>query len=182
MIKPNIIESLCTELKLPPEEVNETYIEMVKNGLSRGRPHAMLLGASMYVVARKHGLPITIADIAKLLNVDKEKLRKSTKAVVNSMNVKITPPSVETFIKSLAEKLGLPDDVSNDAVKLATKVNFGGKKEVLAAAALYLVAKERGIQITEKLLADYAHVSEMSIRMAKKRFVKTNEKEIISTA
>jgi len=167
-----MIKSLCEELNLPAEEVNELYTSMIKNGLSKGRPHVMLLGASMYIIARKRGLPISLSDIATLLNVDKEKLRKSIKTIINSINVKITPPSVETFIKSLAEKLGLKDDVVNEAIKIASQINFSGKKEVLAAAALYISAKEHGIQITERTLADYAHVSEVSIRSVKKRFEK----------
>ncbi len=165
-----MIESLSKTLNLPPDEVYNKYVSLIESGELRGRTHISLLGTAMYIIARQRGLPVTIADIAKTLDMDEKELRTSIKSIVKSINVSITPPTAESFIKSLAQKFSLPDHVVNHAIMLASKFSFSGKREAIAAAALYISANEHGFRMTERELAKAVNVSELTLRKIKHEF------------
>nr|MCL7344720.1 transcription initiation factor IIB family protein [Candidatus Aramenus sulfurataquae] len=166
------IRNVCFNLGMPySEEVVELFYNMKEKKKLRGRPLKAVVGALIYITARKHGVPLSFDDIAKVLNVDKRQLIARAKSIIKENNFTIAPPPVDAYLKMVAQKLSLPELVVNDALKIAKALerDVMTKKETIVAGAIYASASMHGLKLTQRDVALASGTSEVSLRKVLKK-------------
>ncbi len=166
------IRNVCFNLNMPySEEVVELFYGMRERKKLRGRPLNAVIGALIYIIARKHGVPLSFDDIAKVLNVDKRQLIARAKSIIKENNYTIIPPPVDAYLKMTAQKLSLPEPVVNDALKIAKELegDLLTKKETIVAGAIYASARAHGLRLSQHDIALASGTSEVSLRKVLKK-------------
>ncbi|MHA1376844.1 MAG: transcription initiation factor IIB [Candidatus Helarchaeota archaeon] len=164
--------NIASNLGLPQsvtEEALRLYSRAVKNKLTMGRSIDNLVGASIFIAIKLHGIPRTMEEIATATAISKKSLSKAYRLIMREFNIKLQPVSPITFISKFASELGLSMNVQNRARELIEitkkKSNLIGKDpKGLASAAIYLAAKELNESRSQIELSRVAHISEVTLR------------------
>ena len=171
-----IIEEIVARLELPfqvKEEAARLYREAASKGLTRGRSIYSMVAATVYAACRKHKVPITLDEIAKVFDLKeapaKREIARNYRLLVRDLNLEIPVIEPENFVHRIASALNLPDYVVVDAIKIVKKVRklgltAGKDPSGLAAAAVYLAALKHGLRKTQKEVAQIAGVTEVTVR------------------
>ncbi len=171
-----IIDEIVARLELPfqvKEEAARLYREAASKGLTRGRSIYSMVAATVYAACRKHKVPITLDEIAKVFDLKeapaKREIARNYRLLVRDLNLEIPVIEPENFVHRIASALNLPDYVVVDAIKIVKKVRklgltAGKDPSGLAAAAVYLAALKHGLRKTQKEVAQIAGVTEVTVR------------------
>lgn len=170
------VEKICGDLSLPNEirkEVSQLYRKCRKEGLTRGQKSCLILASLVFMVCRLRGLPRTEREIVRVL-VEREKmkeekarmaLRRMTKTLGRKLGLKLPPSSPRLYLDRFASQLHLPAEVLRRAHELCGEFGeMGGKPaNLVAAALLYNAAREMGIGLTLKRVAEEVGVGVSSL-------------------
>lgn len=171
-----IIDEIVARLELPfqvKEEAARLYREAASKGLTRGRSIYSMVAATVYAACRKHKVPITLDEIARVFDLKeapaKREIARNYRLLVRDLNLEIPVIEPENFVHRIASALNLPDYVVVDAIKIVKKVRklgltAGKDPSGLAAAAVYLAALKHGLRKTQKEVAQIAGVTEVTVR------------------
>lgn len=161
------LKKVCEELGLPyVEEVEKLFKMFKEGGDTDGRPIPMVIGATIYIVARMNNFPLGFKEIAETLNVDKNDLITRTRSIMKKYGMKMQPTSVEAYAEMIARKLGLPDNVKEEAVSMTKNLEgkVPGNKLTILTACIYLLIKKYNLPITQIRLAKASNISTFAIR------------------
>ncbi|MHA1383155.1 MAG: transcription initiation factor IIB [Candidatus Helarchaeota archaeon] len=174
--------NIASNLGLPhsvTEEALRIYSKAVKNKLTMGRSIDNLVGASIFIAIKLHGIPRSIDEIAEAMSISKKSLSKAYRLIMREFNIKLQPVSPKTFIAKFASELGLSMQVQNRAKELlkitekSLESNLIGKDpKGLASAAIYIAAKELNEPRSQAELSKIAHISEVTLRNRTKNIKK----------
>lgn len=161
-----------------PNYISETawriYSEVAKKKLTMGRTIEGFIAASIYAAIRIHEFPRLLEDVSEASMISKHTLFRCLGLIIREilpiLSLDYHPISVEKLIFLFGNKLGLPEKLKFEALD---NVNFllknseilaGKDPKGLAAALLYLVAKNTIYKKTQLEIADIARVTEVTIR------------------
>jgi transcription initiation factor TFIIB len=165
--------NVSRELK---ESAAHIYRKMVHKNLIRGRSIEAMLIASIYLSCRLNSIPKTLDDFIEFALVDKKKIARCYRLILNELKINIQVSSPINFIPRFCAELNLSGRTQNRAaelLKLAKKyhITAGKAPTGLAGAALYVAAIQEGERRTQKEISLAAGVTEATIRNRYKEIV-----------
>ena len=165
--------NLSRELK---ESAAHIYRKMAHKNLIRGRSIEAMLIASIYLSCRLNNIPKTLDDFVEFALVDKKKIARCYRLILNELKINIQVSSPINFIPRFCAELNLSGRTQNRAaelLKLARKyrITTGKAPTGLAGAALYVAAIQEGERRTQKEISLAAGVTEATIRNRYKEIV-----------
>ncbi len=138
---------------------------LVKRGFS-----TVIAATSLYVTCKRHGIPITLRDFLKTpLLRDSEKPRVVALYKRFAYRSKEHLAGAEPYVTKIVDALKLDKSIAADALKILKRarrkgITRGKSLLGLAGAAVYIAARNRGKIITQRKIAQVAHVTEVTIR------------------
>ena len=165
--------NLSKELK---ESSAHIYRKMANKNLIRGRSIEAMLVASIYAACRLNLIPKTLDDFIEFASVDKKKIARCYRLILNELRINIKVSSPINFIPRFCAELNLSGSTQNRAaeiLKLAKKfrITAGKAPTGLAGAALYVAAIQEGERRTQKEISIATGVTEATIRNRYKELV-----------
>jgi transcription initiation factor TFIIB len=165
--------NLSKDLK---ESAAHIYRKMAIKNLIRGRSIEAMLIASIYLSCRLNRIPKTLDDFLEFAMVDKKKIARCYRLIINELKINIGVSSPINFIPRFCASLNLSGRTQNRAaelLKLAKKyhITAGKAPTGLAGAALYVAAIQEGERRTQKEISLAAGVTEATIRNRYKELV-----------
>src|SRR6266480_1039223 len=165
------------------EEAVQIYRRSLVRELQRGRRTEDLVGACVYIASRRSDAPKKIPEIADSMLVKRDLVSRKTasarrrllvnaitrceRLLVRELELSSPFPRATSEVGSVARKLGLGQDIQEDAVKIleqARTTTLGKDPGGMAAAALYRTCLKRGIVQPQWKIADAARVTEVTLR------------------
>ncbi len=158
------------------EEACHLYKKAVKKNLIRGRSINCIASSCIYTTCRQVGKPRTMEEISSVTLLDKRDIGRTYRFLCRELELKIEPTRSQEYIERYCNELDLNVDVIKDAKEILNEAEVGeilsGKSPSgLAAAAIYISAKNKKIKITQKKIADVSSVTEVTIRNRYKELV-----------
>jgi transcription initiation factor TFIIB len=147
--------NLSRELK---ESAAHIYRKMAHKNLIRGRSIEAMLIASIYLSCRLNNIPKTLDDFIEFALVDKKKIARCYRLILNELKVNIQVSSPINFIPRFC-------------AELKYRITAGKAPTGLAGAALYVAAIQEGERRTQKEISLAAGVTEATIRNRYKEIV-----------
>jgi len=166
-------------LKLLIEKMNLTgkfyddslciYKKALSKNLIMGKSIEGFIAASVYAVCREMGLPRPLNEIARNVNMDPLTVGKFYRELVRELSMKMPIDEPMKYTSKFATKLRLDRQIELRAVEILMNAKKSGllqgkRPNGMAAAALYLSARENYIGITQKEFAKTSGVSEVTLR------------------
>jgi transcription initiation factor TFIIB len=158
------------------ESAAHIYRKMAHKNLIRGRSIEAMLIASIYLSCRLNNIPKTLDDFLEFALVDKKKIARCYRLILNELKLNIHVSSPINFIPRFCAELRLSGRTQNRAasiLKLAKKyrITAGKAPTGLAGAALYVAAIQEGERRTQKEISIAAGVTEATIRNRYKELI-----------
>ena len=150
------------------ERATSLYAALVKNGYSRGRVLASLMGASLYIACREANVPRTLQVVATVSGVRVKMLSKDMRHIISKGMAAPNQYGLAQLITKIANDLGATTTCNRRAVELAGRLDsmyVAGKNPMsLAAALLYVAGLEESKKHSAAAMAAASGVSTVSIR------------------
>ena len=162
------IDRMACALKLPnniKEETSVLYRKAMRRNLIKGRSIEELVSAMLYITCRQYEVPRTLKEIAEVSRSPLKKIRRAYIFLLRKLEIKLAPANPARYIPRFCSKLGLSEEIRDNAFSNLNRLAAGSNPAITAAAAIYLSHPK--ISLAE--LARVASVSEISIRSAAKR-------------
>lgn len=155
------------------------YRKAIKENLIQGRSIEAMVAACVYAAIRSLGLPRTLKEIFKVSRASKKEIKNCYNLLIEKLNIKPEIPNPIKFLEVFSKKINVSPETQRRAIEilyLAKGRNMwsGPGREGLAAGALYIACLENGekivekdgilVRLTQKLLAEIANVTEVTIR------------------
>jgi transcription initiation factor TFIIB len=137
--------------------------------LIRGRTLEGFAAAAVYIAARVSRIARTRDEIAEAAKSRISELKVALTAMNRDMGIPVPPPAPKEFIPRYASILGLDRRVETRAAELLEEVpdagpGAGRHPSGVAAGCLYTAAKQLDVSLTQKALAEVAHISPVTLR------------------
>lgn len=138
-------------------------------GLTKGRTLASITAASVYLACRESETPRTLIEVAKASNVDRRRLSRDYRLLLRTFNGNLPVTSVPRCVTKIANMVGISESKKRQAIELVNALESmgiaAGKSPLgFAASVIYLVCRNTNEERTQKLLAEAAGVTEVTIR------------------
>ncbi len=166
------LDRLCDKLHIPAnikERAAVIYRKALDSGLVRGRSISAIAAAALYAACRITQTPRTLREIAEQSPIEKKDIARCYRLMLKNLNISMPKPDPQLRIPKIAAKVGVGEKTQQTAVDIlrrAEKVRTTAGKDPmgLAAAALYIACVINNEKRTQKVLADAAGVTEVTIR------------------
>jgi len=151
------------------EQAAFIYRRALKEGVIRGRSIAAVMAASLYVAYRVTRTPITLSEIASNSPIDKKEIARCYRLLLRELNLRVPIQKAQFSVSKVASKVELGEETQRKAVEILgeadrLKITVGKDPMGLAASALYLACVMNGESRTQKVIAEAAGVTEVTIR------------------
>ena len=143
-LTPNLLLSK-TEL----DRCSELLVQDWEKNLLHGRKREHVLGAVLVIALRDLENPRPLGVIAKALDTKRVPVQRMVKKLLREIPISLPPPLPINYVPFVGATLSLDEGVQAAAVRILDKCEtIPGDPVTTAAAALYIVAKDRGVAIT----------------------------------
>ncbi|MDE1813064.1 MAG: transcription initiation factor IIB [Thaumarchaeota archaeon] len=175
------LKRLADKLALPDAVVEKTayiYRKALEKHLVKGRSIPVLLAAALHIACRDSGTPRTLREIADQNNVKIKYASKCYRLLLQELDLRMPVVNPVQCISRIASKVGLKEKTKRGAIAIledavSKDITSGKNPMALAAAALYLSCVINGDQVSQKVIALAAGVTEVTIRNRYKGLGKT---------
>lgn len=140
-----------------------------KKGLARGRSHATIVAAAVYIACRESEAPRPLHDIAAIAEVKQKILGRYCKILMNKLYLNLPTIDLSKCIMRLADMIKanerakhLATIMMNEIVK--QEISAGKNPMAVAASILYICCEKAGNHITQRSVANAAGISEVTLR------------------
>ena len=166
------LDRLSDKLHIPPsikEKAAVIYRKALDRGLVRGRSISAITAASLYAACRMTQTPRTLREISAQSPIEKKDIARCYRLMLRELEIQMPKPEAQLRVPKIAAKVGVGEKTQQTAVDLlrkATKLRTSAGKDPmgLAAAALYIACVMCDEKRTQKMIADAAGVTEVTIR------------------
>jgi len=166
------LDRLCDKLHIPAnikERAAVIYRKALDSGLVRGRSISAIAAASLYAACRITQTPRTLREIARQSPIEKKDIARCYRLMLKDLNLQMPKPDAQLRVPKIAAKIGVGERTQQAAVEIlrrAEKIRTTAGKDPmgLAAAALYIACVMNNEKRTQKIIADAAGVTEVTIR------------------
>jgi len=165
------------------EKAAYIYRKALEKELVRGRTISSLVAAALFAACRESGTPRTLKEVSNSINITRKNLALCYRLLLRELNLKMPTIDSVSCIARIASNANLSEKTKRHAMKILKKAEdekiIAGKDPMgMAAAALYVASLETGKSVTQKILAEAAGVTEVTIRNRSKNLkeldLKTN--------
>ena len=158
------------------EEACHLYKKAVKKNLIRGRSINCIASSCIYTTCRQFGNPRTMEEISDVTLLDKRDIGRTYRFLCRELELKIKPTKSQEYIERYCNELDLNVDVIKSAKEILNdaeteEILSGKSPSGLAAAAIYIAAKNKKFKITQEKIANVSSVTEVTIRNRYKEIV-----------
>lgn len=166
------LDRLSEKLHIPQpvkEKAAFIYRRALDKGLVRGRSISAISAASLYAACRTTQTPRTLREISRHSPIDKKDIARCYRLLLRDLKIQMPIPDARMRIPKIAARAGLSEKTQRTAMDILMKAESlrttGGKDPMgLAAAALYIACMINEEKRTQKMIADAAGVTEVTIR------------------
>ncbi len=166
------LDRLSDKLHIPPnikEKAAVIYRKALDKGMVRGRSISAIAAASLYAACRITQTPRTLNEIADQSPIEKKDIARCYRLMLREMELQMPRPDAQLRVPKIAAKVGVGEKTQQTAVEIlreATRQKMTAGKDPmgLAAAALYIACVMNDEKRTQKMIADAAGVTEVTIR------------------
>ncbi len=161
------------------EKIAYLYKKIVKKKIFHGYKISTILYAVTYAVCREDGIIHSINEISDLFNTKKSEISKFYRKLILELDIKVPLLDPIKCIVNISNKIPLNEKVKYNAIKIMRwimnnySIILNGKNPMITAGAIiYYACLLNKQHISQRLVAYYVGVSEVSIR---KRFIELKE-------
>jgi transcription initiation factor TFIIB len=166
------LDRLSDKLHITPsikEKAAVIYRKALDKGLVRGRSISAISAASLYAACRSTQTPRTLREISEESPIDKKDIARCYRLMLRELDIQMPKPEAQLRVPKIAAKVGVGEKTQQTAVEIlreATRLKTTAGKDPmgLAAAALYIACVMNDEKRTQKMIADAAGVTEVTIR------------------
>jgi len=151
------------------EKAAYIYRKASDKKLARGRSITTLIAASLYAACRDTETPRTLNDITAAINIKRKDLTLCYRILVKELDLKMPVVDSVLCIARIANNVGLSEKTKRYAVKILKKaeqngISAGKDPMGLAASALYISSLRVGMNCSQKIIAQAAGITEVTVR------------------
>jgi len=166
------LDRLTDKLHIPPpikEKAAVVYRKALEKGLVRGRSISAIAAASLYAACRITQTPRTLREISRHSPINKKDIARCYRLLLRELKLQMPVPAAQLRVPKIAAKVGIGEKTQQTAVEILREAgrlkSTAGKDPMgLAAAALYIACVMNDEKRTQKMIADAAGVTEVTIR------------------
>ena len=166
------LDRLTDKLHIPPsikEKAAVIYRKALDKGLVRGRSISAFAAASLYAACRTTQTPRTLRELSVHSPIDKKDIARCYRLLLRELKLQMPIPAAQLRVPKIASKVGVGERTQQRAVEILReaerlKTTAGKDPMGLAAAALYIACVMNDEKRTQKMIADAAGVTEVTIR------------------
>ena len=166
------MSALCDRLQIThsiAEHAALIYRRCAKRDLIRGRTVPGMIAACVYSACRDEGIPTTLEELAKSINIKKGDVMRCYKMILRELQLTISPPEPEACLSKIANAAKIPEKNKRKAAKIISdakkKGHVSGKNPIgIAAGALYLACIGTDSERSQKDMALASGVTEVTIK------------------
>ena len=166
------LDRLTDKLHIPPsikERAAIIYRKALDKGLVRGRSIAAITAAALYAACRVTRTPRTLKEVSAHSPIDKKDIARCYRLLLRELSMKMPIPGAEERVPKIAARVGVGERTQQKAIEILRRAGelrtTAGKDPMgLAAAALYIACQINDEKRTQKMIADAAGVTEVTIR------------------
>lgn len=139
------IESAAQDLRLTPEVRNhaaDILIEAWMGNLMHGRDIGGVLSACLYLSSRELEQPRPLESVATVCGSTESRLQNGYRALVENLELDHDPPDANQYLSFIGEELGMSEESMREANDLLSGEEIVGNPAGVAAAALYVTARD----------------------------------------
>jgi transcription initiation factor TFIIB len=163
-----LVENLHLPSHIMEEAVN-IYRKALEKDLIRGRTIAGFVAASLYAACRKCEIPRSLKRISEASPESMKTISRTYRFLLQELDIQMPIDHPMKYVPRIASKIGISRDTERLTVRILRKareekVLIGKDPRGMAAAALYMACKHTGDKATQKLVAECAGTSEVTLR------------------
>ena len=176
------LKMLTSKLNIP-EYIAETawkiYSIVAKKKLTMGRSINGFISGSLYASIRVHDFPRLLDEICEASLTPRRTVHRSLAMIIREvlpeLNLRYQPITAESLVFRFGNELDLPMQIQKIAINMLKDASKNGLKRTgkdpkgLAAACIYIAAKNGSIRKTQSKVADIAKITEVTLRSRAKQ-------------
>jgi transcription initiation factor TFIIB len=176
------LKMLTSKLNIP-EYIAETawkiYSIVAKKKLTMGRSINGFISGSLYAAIRVHDFPRLLDEICEASLTPRRTVHRSLAMIIREvlpeLNLRYQPITAESLVFRFGNELDLPIKIQKNAINMLKDASKNGLKRTgkdpkgLAAACIYIAAKNGCIRKTQSKVADVAKITEVTLRSRAKQ-------------
>ncbi len=176
------LKMLTSKLNIP-EYIAETawkiYSLVAKKKLTMGRSINGFIAGSLYAAIRVHDFPRLLDEVCEASLTPRRTVHRSLamiiRDVLTELNLSYQPITAEKLVFRFGNELNLPIRIQKTAINMLIHASRNGLKRTgkdpkgLAAACIYIAAKEGAMRKTQSDVADIAKITEVTLRSRAKQ-------------
>ncbi len=166
------LDRLCDKLHIASnikERAAVIYRKALDSGLVRGRSISAIAAASLYAACRITQTPRTLREISGQSPMERKDIARCYRLMLKDLSIQMPKPNAQLRVPKIAARVGVGEKTQQTAVDILRKAErirtTAGKDPMgLAAAALYIACVINNEKRTQKMIAEAAGVTEVTIR------------------
>ncbi|MFX0027886.1 MAG: transcription initiation factor IIB family protein [Candidatus Hermodarchaeota archaeon] len=176
------LKMLTSKLNIP-EYIAETawkvYSIVAKKKLTMGRSINGFIAGSLYAAIRVHDFPRLLDEVCEASLTPRRTVHRSLAMIIREvlpeLNLRYQPITAESLVFRFGNELNLPIQIQKEAINMLKDASRNGLKRTgkdpkgLAAACIYIAAKNGSIRKTQSKVADIAKITEVTLRSRAKQ-------------
>lgn len=174
------INEIVNQLNLPKsveEESARMYEKAIDEEVVKGRKIEKIAASIVFIVSRNQNIPRTMGEFSEAGGISERELGKNYRYVAKEMDIDVETVRPENFIPRYASSLGLSGEAQKMARSLIIRAReegftSGRSPDGIAAAAIYIAAKEKEEKVTQREIAGIAGVTEVTVRKGSEQLKK----------
>jgi transcription initiation factor TFIIB len=176
------LKMLTSKLNIP-EYISETawkiYSIVAKKKLTMGRSINGFIAGSLYAAIRVHDFPRLLDEVCEASMTPRRTVHRSLAMIIREvlpqLGLRYQPITAESLVFRFGNELELPMKIQKVAIDMLRKASEHGLKRTgkdpkgLAAACIYIAAKDGSVRKTQSNVADVAKITEVTLRSRAKQ-------------
>jgi transcription initiation factor TFIIB len=176
------LKMLTSKLNIP-EYIAETawkiYSIVAKKKLTMGRSINGFIAGSLYASIRVHDFPRLLDEVCEASLTPRRTVHRSLAMIIREvlpeLNLRYQPITAESLVFRFGNELDLPIQIQKSAINMLKDASKNGLKRTgkdpkgLAAACIYIAAKNASVRKTQSKVADVAKITEVTLRSRAKQ-------------
>ena len=166
------LDRLTDRLHVPravKEQAAVIYRRALKEGLVRGRSISAMVAASLYTAIRVTRTPMTLSEVARVSTIDEKDISRCYRLLIRELGLHMPVQRAQLNVPKIASKVEVGEEAQRKAIEILgeadrLKITIGKDPMGLAASALYMACIINEENRTQKMIAEAADVTEVTIR------------------
>jgi transcription initiation factor TFIIB len=176
------LKMLCSKLNIPDyisDSAWKIYSLVAKKKLTMGRSINGFIAGALYAAIRVHDFPRLLDEVCESSLTPRRTAHRSLAMIIREilpeLNLKYQPIKAETLIYRFSNNLELPMEIQKCAIEMLKTASKNGLKRTgkdpkgLAAACIYIAARDGNMRKTQSTVADIAKITEVTLRSRAKQ-------------